>query len=185
MMSERRRRRGFGTNLALLGLATIGLLVAGCSGGSKGPQVASVRGTTTTVALPGKPGQSEDLQLAQCMRSQGVPNFPDPPANGAFLNALSASGVNTHSSTYQTALEACKKYTQAGTLTPQSAADEAKALQYSQCMRSHGVPNFPDPTTGPADEQVIDLRGLGIDLSSPTFQAAGLACKKVVPGFGK
>jgi hypothetical protein len=49
-------------------------------------------------------------------------------------------------------------------------------------MRSHGVPNFPDPSTGPVGEQVIDLRRTGIDLSSPTFQAASEACQKIVPG---
>jgi hypothetical protein len=44
------------------------------------------------------------------------------------------------------------------------------------------VPNFPDPSTGPVGEQVIDLRRTGIDLSSPTFQAASEACQKIVPG---
>ena len=49
-------------------------------------------------------------------------------------------------------------------------------------MRSHGVPNFPDPSTGPVGEQVINLHGLGIDPSSPTFQAANSACEKLYPG---
>ena len=59
----------------------------------------------------------------------------------------------------------------------QSAAENTKALQFSQCMRSHGVPNFPDPSTGLVGEQVIDLRLAGIDLSSPTFQAASEAAR--------
>ena len=46
------------------------------------------------------------------------------------------------------------------------------------------VPNFPDPSTGPVGEQVIDLRRTGIDLSSPTFKAAREACQKIVPGGG-
>ena len=44
------------------------------------------------------------------------------------------------------------------------------------------VPSYPDPSTGPAGEQVMDLRGLGIDLNSPTFQAANKACQKIIPG---
>ena len=95
------------------------------------------------------------------MRSHGVPDFPDPSASGGQLNAISAAGINTQSPTYQAALQACKKYSPAGHLTPaQSAADNAKGLEFSQCMRSHGVPNFPDPITGPTGGQAINL-GLG------------------------
>ena len=68
-------------------------------------------------------------------------------------------------------------------MTPaQSAVEDAKGLEFSECMRSHGVPNYPDPSTGPVGEQVIDLRGRDIDLNSPTFQAASSACQKIVPG---
>jgi hypothetical protein len=117
------------------------------------------------------------------MRSHGVPDFPDPSPSHGFLNAISASGINTHSPTFQTALQACKKYNPAGDMTPaQSAAENTKGLEFSQCMRSRGVPNFPDPSTGPMGEPVIDLRGKGIDPSSPTFQVASEACQKIFPG---
>jgi hypothetical protein len=152
---------------------------------------ASSGSTTTTVAPSGSsgPGSSEEasqslhLQFAQCMRSHGVTGFPDPSPGGGLLNAVAASGINTRSPTFLAALQTCKKYNPAGNMTPaQSAAENTKALEASQCMRSHGVPNYPDPSTGPLGEQVIDLRGKGIDLSSPTFQAASAACQKIVPG---
>jgi hypothetical protein len=156
---------------------------------SRGPSSSS-GSTTTTVAPSGSSGSgsSEDasqsqLQFAQCMRAHGEPEFPDPSPGGGFLNAISASGINAQSPTYQAALQACKKYTPAGNMTPaQSAADDADGLRFSQCIRAHGVPNYPDPSTGPAGEQAIDLRGRGIDLRSPTFQAANKACQKIVPG---
>jgi hypothetical protein len=153
--------------------------------------VANAATTITTARASGSSGSgssgqsrlSQELQFAQCMRSNGVADFPDPSANGGMLNAIAASGINTHSPAYQTALQACKKYTPAGTLSPaQSAADNAKGLESSQCMRSHGVPNYPDPIMGPTGGQVMDLRGLDIDLNSPTFQAAKAACEKIVPG---
>ena len=147
------------------------------------------RATTKGRPLSRKPGstgessQSEELELAQCMRSHGVASFPDPSPEGGFLRALTASGFDTRSPSYQRALHACKRYNAAEDMTPaQSAADMAKALELSACMRSHGVPNFPDPSTGPVGEQVIDLRGRDIDVNSPTFQAASKACQKVVPG---
>ena len=183
---------------AIAGLASLALLAPACGGASKSPGVASAGGTTSiTVATSGSSGSSapagsdssgessqpRQLQFAHCMRSHGVPDYPDPRAGGGFLNAISASGINTQSPTYHGALRACKKYTPAGKMTPaQSAADNAKGLQFSQCMRSHGVPSYPDPSTGPAGEQVMDLRGLGIDLNSPTFQAANKACQKIIPG---
>jgi hypothetical protein len=147
------------------------------------------RGTTRSRPVSSKPGstgqssQSEQLELAHCMRSHGVANFPDPSPEGGFLRAFSAAGIDTHSLSYQRALQACRRYNPAQDMTPaQSAAEVAKALELSECMRSHGVPNFPDPSTGPVGEQVIDLRGRDIDVNSPTFQAASKACQKVVPG---
>ena len=191
---KRRQRRGFRASLALVGVvATIGLLAAACGGGSKNPGAASASSTTTTTTTTtvapsgsnasGETSQSQQLQLAQCMRSHGVPNFPDPSPGGGQLNAIPAAGINTQSPTYQAALQACKKYTPAGNVTPaQSAAENAKGLEFSQCMRSHGVPNFPDPITGPTGGQAINMSGTGIDQNSPTYQAANSACQKIVPG---
>ena len=183
-------RRGFRTSLVLVGLlATIGLLAAAC-GGSKDPGVAGGGRTTTTVAPSGTSGsgssgeasQSQQLQLAQCMRSHGVSNFPDPSPGGGQLNAISAAGINTQSPTYQAAEHACEKYTPAANMTPaQSAAENTKGLKFSQCMRSHGVPNFPDPITGPTGGQAINLRGSGIDQNRPTYQAANQACQSIIP----
>ncbi|MGH9090110.1 MAG: hypothetical protein ACRDZR_01815 [Acidimicrobiales bacterium] len=189
---RRRQRRGFGAGLALVGpLVAIGLLAAACGGGPKDPTAASGRGATTTVAPSGKTGvagssssstsQAELLQLAQCMRSHGVPTFPDPSATeGTFGAMVSAAGIDLQSPAVQAALEACKEYTPTQAVTPaQSAAQSAEALQFSQCMRSHGVPNYPDPSTGTGTGTGavhLNLNGTGIDMSSPTFQAAAKAC---------
>jgi hypothetical protein len=188
---KRPRGRAFGVSLAIVGLATVGLLAAACGGGSKHPGAAGRGGTATATAgsgssstdSSGQASQAQELQLAQCMRSHGVPKFPDPSANGTELQAIENSGVNPRTPTYQAALQACKKYTPEGSLTPaQSAAENAKGVEMSQCMRSHGVPDFPDPTTGPTGAQVINLTGLGIDPSSPAFQAAQQACQRLFPG---
>jgi hypothetical protein len=56
------------------------------------------------------------------------------------------------------------------------------AAKFAACMRKHGVPNFPDPsgrgalTIGPSS---------GIDLNSPTFQAAQQTCRKLLPNGGQ
>jgi hypothetical protein len=116
------------------------------------------------------------------MRLHGVPNYPDPSSNGGQLQNIANAGINTQSPTYQAAAQACVKYTPAGNLTPaQSAADEANGVKFAQCMRSHGVPNYPDPT-GPGGGHTVNLGAEGIDPSSPVFQAANQACQKIVPG---
>jgi hypothetical protein len=190
--TKRRQRRRFGAGFALVGLlVTVGLIAAACDGGSKDPGAVSGSGTTTTVAPGGKTGapassgnsttQAELLQLAQCMRSHGVPTFPDPSATeGTFGAMVSSAGIDLQSPTVKAALEACKQYTPTQNVTPaQSAAQNAQALQFTQCMRSHGVPNYPDPSasTGAGTGAVhLNLNGTGIDFGSPTVQAAITAC---------
>jgi hypothetical protein len=52
------------------------------------------------------------------------------------------------------------------------------SVDFARCMRSHGVPNFPDPT-GRAGQLGPDS---GIDLASPQFQAAvNGPCKSLAP----
>ena len=67
----------------------------------------------------------------------------------------------------------------AGSLTPTGHASNgaASALAHAECMRSHNVPDFPDP--GPIS---IDTRAHpDLDPSSPTFVAAQHACLSLAP----
>ena len=54
----------------------------------------------------------------------------------------------------------------------------------SRCMRSHGVPNFPDPQfqTAPGGGFGVKIGGPGVNPSSPAFQAAQKACGKIFGG---
>jgi hypothetical protein len=171
----------------LVSAAAVGL--AAC-GGPSFPGIAGGNGTngastSTTIAAKGsnpsgETSQSEKLLFARCMRSHGISNYPDPSANGSQLLNILRAGIDTRSSAYRSALHACKKYTQAGHLTPAaSAAENAKGLEFSQCMRLHGVPNFPEPSTGPNGQQVINLAPEHIDPNSPTVQAAGGPVRKL------
>jgi hypothetical protein len=181
----------------------------------------SIRSTTAAVAAaaaaaglglaacgssaPGNAAASKaasGIRFAQCMRSHGVPNFPDPSSgSGGGLQiqqsqrsgsgpSLKVNGVSVSSPAFQSAMQTCQKeLPNRGHLTAaQTAQARAQALAMSRCMRSHGVPNFPDPTfrTGPGGGGIaigIHLSpGSGIDPSSPAFQAAQRACAG--KGFG-
>jgi hypothetical protein len=53
-----------------------------------------------------------------------------------------------------------------------STGNSSAALQFSQCMRAHGVSDFPDPSPGGG------YNFNAVSTSSPTFQAAQSACQK-------
>lgn len=123
------------------------------------------------------------LEFAQCMRSHGVPNFPDPTSSNGKTQILPgpSSGIDSDSPTLRAALQTCQKYVPGGNLTPaESAQDEAKLLKYAECMRSHGVTNFPAPSSRPDGGWSFDL-GWAVNQNSPTYQSANQACKSLEP----
>lgn len=62
-----------------------------------------------------------------------------------------------------------------------SASSHAHALlAFAECMRSHGVTGFPDPSAGGG----INLDGTGVNPSSPAFKAGQSICRKLLPGVG-
>jgi hypothetical protein len=190
---------GARTLAAVAAVLALAALAAGCGGGPGAPRVAALgtTGSTTTTPTPGGTappadgGSGSSLKMAggrafsACMRSHGVHNFPDPDAQGG-LTIDSTSGIDPSSPQFQAAQRACQKLLPGGGRPP-SPAEQAKmqawALRFSACMRSHGVPNFPDPTfRGGAVEIKIDARS-GVDPRSPTFRAAQQACQADLPGL--
>jgi hypothetical protein len=128
---------------------------------------------------------SSPAALSRCMRANGVSGFPDPVAGpgGAvglplFVNvdgSLTAEGKTFSGPVLRSAEQACKAYLPpAGGPPPQiAAAQRRKALAFARCMRAHGVPSFPDPTSSGAAPAGPPA---GIDLQSPAFQSAARAC---------
>jgi hypothetical protein len=56
-----------------------------------------------------------------------------------------------------------------------------QALKFTECMRTHGVPNMPDPTSAGG---AVTIGGSGINMRSPQFQSAQRACQKYMFGKG-
>ena len=52
-------------------------------------------------------------------------------------------------------------------------------LAFSQCMRSKGVPNFPDPDAGATNAKFPTAQQLGV--SSSQYQAGENACQHLLP----
>ena len=169
---NRVRRAG----LLAAALAVTGVLVAGCSGGAAGPGVAGVSSASASASPSATvSGEAEALEYAACMRSHGVPNFPDPTVqNGSVGFSITAGdGVDQNSPHYQSARQACSSLRGGGTANSGS-GNLAKELKFAQCMRSHGVPDFPDPNKNGGFSGTSS-----VNPSSPTFQNAQSTCMQL------
>lgn len=149
------------------GLAGIMLLVAACSGGA-----------ATAGASAGPTYQQALVAYARCMRAHGEPGFPDPTSLGAFPHIPPPSSPRD-----QTANRACQHLIPSRPLTAaQKRQNTKQALQFSVCMRAHGVPNFPDPVIS-GGGAAVGLHVAHLDRNSPQFQAAVQACRTFEPGM--
>ncbi len=170
---ERRRRRSRPIKriAAMTGLLGLTVLAAGC-GGSNGPGAA---GSSSRTAM------TQALAYTRCMRSHGVSDFPDPttpPGGGvAFqIHGGPGSDLDRNNPTFKAANQACRELLPGGGQPPSVPAPEIAAeVRWARCMRSHGVPSFPDPNSQGAFDSARFSEG------SPAFQSAGNACKSLQP----
>jgi len=116
------------------------------------------------------------------MRANGVTNFPDLGSSGMIIGAgngtLSINGVSVNAPAYRAARPKCQKYLPHQQLTQEQAAQQTQRdLRFANCMRDHGVSNYPDPkpnSSSGGSEQAVHLQG--INLSAPAFRAAAQHC---------
>jgi hypothetical protein len=167
-------------------VVALGVTVAACSGGSKSPTVPSAgSGPTTTAAQAGGSSSATELTkalaYAQCVRSHGVPNWPDPVATPSGGYGFRTTGINPQSPAFQSALQACKALYNWGSTGQQlSPAQQQAWLDWAKCIRSHGVPDFADPKFSGSEVHVSGGGGS----SSPQLQSAMDACKSQMPSAG-
>jgi hypothetical protein len=175
-------------------LIVVALLLGACGGAGSPASVAHIgkSSPTTTVAPPAGSGGLPNLQqmyedglaYARCMRSHGDPSFPDPElVNNAHERGIAMDqGVDRNSPQYQAANKKCEHLLPNNGNGPTQAQLQqmmARALKYTDCMRSHGVPSFPDPKESSGG---ISIGGPGLDPNSPQFQTAQTDCRSLTPG---
>jgi hypothetical protein len=154
------------------------------------------------------------LRFSQCMRQHGI-NLPDPNGDGAITikgdsgSAGSGAGLSSdfgdpNSPTFKAAQTACQKYMPSGgpkNMTSQDIKKNLeKGLKFSQCMRQHGLPDFPDPQSNSGGGSTFSQAAPGgkppggsaggalsingqtftFDPSSPAFQKAQQACSSIL-----
>lgn len=169
------------TVAAIIAAAALALLAAACgSGGSPSPA-----GSGGSPAAGGSAGSPSAVAYSACIRSHGVPIYPDPNSSGQ-LPKTDAQLLGVSTSQYQAAQHACQHLLPTGGSIQQQ---EAQCMQNSdcppalvqqmmtadlklaRCMRSYGVPNFPDPTNGGSGGPFFPISRAGIsEAASRTHQ---------------
>jgi hypothetical protein len=178
---------------AIIATAAISVLAAAC-GGQRPAASADSPGT------PGAASSSSAVAYSGCVRSHGVPDYPDP-ASGGQVPKASAQRLGVSASQLQAAERACQQlYPADGGSTaqliqecettgdcPQAVVQQALNIMrdYAACMRSHGVANFPDPTIGAQGRPFFNVSAVGITSQythSPQFDAKDAECERLVGG---
>jgi hypothetical protein len=131
----------------------------------------------------GGSASSHLLAYSRCMRSHGVPNFPDPDSSGQIpKQAVVSAARSVSDSQFRAAGSACA-YLAPNGLGPAprtvTAREQQDYLRAAACMRSHGIANFPDPSF-PGGEVHFTIPP-GIDTSSERFTQARQTCQRLIP----
>jgi len=155
------------------------MALVGCNDDKGGGGVASAGGTLTASAAAGG-GKDAGLKYSQCMRENGVANFPDPNVDDAGTVTYDIPD-SIPDSTLNEAEAKCRDLRPFG---PGPGGPDPQRIEkvrkHSQCMRDHGLPNFPDPQDD--GSRRIDFKALGLSgEDDPKFKAALEACQNLLP----
>ena len=174
-------------------LALVLLAAVACSGPSPA-------GSGGSPAAGGSAAAPSAVAYSHCMRSHGVPNYPDPPSGGQVPKA-DPQQLGVSSAQLQAAQRSCRHLYpgNGGTLgaslrqceetgnCPQAMVHRAmnSMLAFSRCMRAHAVLNWPDPTVDSQGRPGFNLVPIhGTDWNSPQIQNKIYECEHVMPPGG-
>jgi hypothetical protein len=177
---------------ALIATATLAPLAAGC-GSSAGSHVAQLGSTETQSSSSGPSPTSAPvngaLAFSRCMRSHGVPSWPDPDSGGSF--PVSAKHIATSNPGFPSAQAACGRLLpSAGQPGPPSQAvlrlAWSDSRDFARCMRSHGVSSWPNPTSDPLhhpERPTFSLQSVGVDQASSQIASTIRECEPLLHGW--
>jgi hypothetical protein len=174
-------KRDLGRAGPLAAVAAAAVLATACGG--------------STSSSASAPTYAQVLSLAQCMRSHGEPDFPDPNSSGSYsltstgeLEGANGSSININSTEAQSAYADCRHLLPGGPsisrleqMEQEEQQAQAKALpgllKFQQCVRSDGEPNF---SLGLGGQSPAASKG-SVNPNSPQLQAALRACQHLLP----
>jgi hypothetical protein len=180
------RRRAAAAIVGICALALVG--ACGGSPSSVGSGGSPTGGGSSNSSNAGGSANAPLVAFSRCVRSHGVADFPDPQAGASNAKFPSAQQLRVSSSQLSTAETACQRLLPVG-VDDQFPPSEVplllrSMLPFSRCMRSHGVPNFPDPAVDSEGRPIFPLSTHGISLSyshSQQFNTVMGKCHNLAP----
>jgi hypothetical protein len=158
-------------SLSMIALAIVTLISAGCSNAPAATAAGSDGGNASAP-------REQAVKFAECMRSNGVRDFPDPDASGTFTIETIANGtsIDTNSPAFRQAITACKDLEPAGfTGAGRTPEQQQAALKFAQCIRDNGVKDFPDPAL---TDPLVDTNRIPSSATSSGMSILNAAMKK-------
>jgi hypothetical protein len=149
------------------------LLTAACGGSS------SSTGTASSPSAEGTASSPSGLAFARCMRSHGIPNFPDPIDSSGHFSKTVLQQLGVSGSRLRAVEDTCQNLLPAGP-PPLTAQDQRDYLRAAACMRSHGVAGFPDPVFSGGSVS-FPTPPAGFPTGSPQFIQARQTCERLIP----
>ena len=173
----------------MIAVAACAVLAATGCGSSKSRHVARLGSTTSPIPPSGLPAGSakaltrQALAFSRCIRAHGVSDWPDPDSRGVWPK--SQVELAAGSTRYDAASRSCRDLLPYGGPGVAPSAVVLRQIridmaEFTLCMRSHGVPSWPDPTLD-RGRDVFDPEAVGIDPGSPRVGAATHRCEHVFP----
>jgi hypothetical protein len=163
------------TAAAVIATAALALLAA--CGGSPSPA-----GSGGSPGAAGSANSQKLLAFSRCMRSHGVPNFPDPNSSGVLPKSQIAQ-LTASNPQFPAAHRACGHLLPNGGQPTQAQAQQAwnDMRNFARCMRSHGVSNWPDPgPTSQQDQRPFFNLPASINPNAPQITTKIRACQHVL-----
>jgi hypothetical protein len=174
-MSRKRRL------LAALALVAMVSLISAC-GSSAPAETGSGGGGNNTAA-----NAQKSVKFAECMRTNGVSEFPDPGASGKFTidGIVNGSSLDPNTPAFKRAIRACKDLEPAGfTGSKRSPQQTDAALKFARCIRANGVTDFPDPANGQPLVDTNRIPSAATSSGMSILNAAMQKCRDAAAGAG-
>jgi hypothetical protein len=136
----------------LAALAVAALIGAGCGSNASSENGGAGTGTGSSGGNKNATNREKAMKFSECMRDHGVREFPDPDASGGLTidGVLNGSSLDPNTPAWSEAIRACKDLQPPGFTGDHdvSAEEQDARLEFAQCIRDHGVEDFPDPAIG-------------------------------------
>jgi hypothetical protein len=161
----------------VLGLTLMAVGVA-CGKPGSGNRVATANRSASASASASPGGHGDALKFAQCMRANGIADWPDPDPN----NARPPVPPGPPDERIRAATDKCKQYMPNGGEPPKTDPQQLEAMRkFAQCMRDNGIADYPDPQPNGGMGFGPSAGGGGIDPNSAQFKAAEQKCQHLMP----